>query len=657
MTYFSIFACLLTVSGFINTLRVAQLYTTYRVFLTALLLLSGYGALAQNNREVDSLTAELQKFEEKKAMMGSRFPAEMDTVKAVLLSDLSIATYRINPDAAMEYADRQWKVSKNIDYIWGMANALEMKGTVYEYKRDYDNALNYFMRSLQLYNGINNKLNALDVVNSIGILYAKKGVYTASLTYLLKALDMAKANNDMRGFISSYNNIGLIFTEQNKPDEALKYYLKCLKLQLKDNYGFGISYTYLNIGEIYRRKKQLDSALQYFTLGLESARRETDDVSVANNLSNIGSLYVDMGEYAKATEFHEKALAIRQKIEDGFGLFASYNAFSTIFHKTGNYNEALRYATLALSHIKDSGEKNMHAETYRQLSAINASMGNYKAAYDNQLLYKTYNDSIFNQENERKLTEQKMNFEFKNIQQEKDRAAKEALTAQKNIRNYTVAGLTAFAAFIIFLLLRRHRRSKAKKQREYDRGIDMLQEEITHKDLEAQAIKVEYENIQLKNDLITLEKEKEQKEKEKLLEKLDFNRRELASTTLYLFQKNQMLSELKTEIDSIKQVTASTPQFENILASIQQNLYLDADWDKFKQHFEQVHPDFFKELNEKHPGLTAYEVRLYAYLHMQLSTKEIAGLLNITPASVIKAKVRLNKKLNKNSNDKPDAEV
>jgi len=51
-------------------------------------------------------------------------------------------------------------------------------------------------------------------------------------------------------------------------------------------------------------------------------------------------------------------------------------------------------------------------------------------------------------------------------------------------------------------------------------------------------------------------------------------------------------------------------------------------------------------LQQNHPSLTAYEMRLYAYLFMKMSTKEIAGLLNITPASVTTAKMRLNKKLN-----------
>jgi hypothetical protein len=180
-----------------------------------------------------------------------------------------------------------------------------------------------------------------------------------------------------------------------------------------------------------------------------------------------------------------------------------------------------------------------------------------------------------------------------------------------------------------------------------------LKEKLTVKELEAQALKIEKENIQLKNDLNAIEKEHERAEKEKLQEKLDFNRRELTSATLYLSKKNEFVTNIKAEIDSLPRGSLTAEQLSRINAVLQDNHYLDADWEKFRLHFEQVHPDFFKELSIKYPGLTNYEVRLHAYLFLKLSTKEIASLLNIAPASVHKAKMRLNKKLNSTAEETP----
>jgi DNA-binding NarL/FixJ family response regulator len=85
--------------------------------------------------------------------------------------------------------------------------------------------------------------------------------------------------------------------------------------------------------------------------------------------------------------------------------------------------------------------------------------------------------------------------------------------------------------------------------------------------------------------------------------------------------------------------------FKNIQSSLKDGAYLDDEWDKFKLHFEQVHPSFFTDLRSAHPTLTKHELRLYAYFHINMSTKEIAALLNIAPASVRQAKARLNKKM------------
>ncbi|MFN0201687.1 MAG: 7TM diverse intracellular signaling domain-containing protein [Bacteroidia bacterium] len=185
--------------------------------------------------------------------------------------------------------------------------------------------------------------------------------------------------------------------------------------------------------------------------------------------------------------------------------------------------------------------------------------------------------------------------------------------------------------------------------------IHLLKEELNEKKREAQNLQNEKEQLELQSKLIELENEyihaemqvaKEQTEK--LQEKLAFNQRELASITLHIHQKNELLANLQKQIEKLPKTPVHEASLKLIQSTIQNNMYLEADWEKFRLHFEQVHPDFFKNLTEKHPNLTAHEIRLSAYLHLNLSTKEIASLLNIAPASVLTAKMRLNKKLNNN---------
>jgi hypothetical protein len=142
--------------------------------------------------------------------------------------------------------------------------------------------------------------------------------------------------------------------------------------------------------------------------------------------------------------------------------------------------------------------------------------------------------------------------------------------------------------------------------------------------------------------------EQERSENEKLSEKLEYNQRELASSAIFAFQKNKLLADLKHNIEqlSVTKPEASTQAIKKIKSTIQSNMLLDEDWKKFKLHFEQVHPGFFGDIRMNYPNLTQNEIRLSAYLKINLSVKEIAALMNIDPESVRKAKTRLNKKIN-----------
>jgi hypothetical protein len=155
--------------------------------------------------------------------------------------------------------------------------------------------------------------------------------------------------------------------------------------------------------------------------------------------------------------------------------------------------------------------------------------------------------------------------------------------------------------------------------------------------------------IEQENDLITSAIQQEKDRNELLQQKLEVNQRELVSNSLYIHQKNKLLADLKGQLHDIDHLYPHVkhPGLKSIKSSLKDGQHLDAEWDKFKLHFEQVHPDFFKDIRALHPSLTNNELRLYAYFHINLSTKEIAALLSIEPASVRQAKARLNKKMSR----------
>jgi len=184
--------------------------------------------------------------------------------------------------------------------------------------------------------------------------------------------------------------------------------------------------------------------------------------------------------------------------------------------------------------------------------------------------------------------------------------------------------------------------------------IKIVNEELNEKRVEAikmeSQIKIsEYQHLlidrQKKEALSIIETEKNRNNM--LTEELQVNQREMIGNNMYIHQKNILLSDLAKQVKDINRLhpDLKSEALHNIQSSLRDDHYLEAQWDKFKFRFEQVHPLLFDNLKAKYSNLTQNDLRLYAYMHINLSTKEIAMLLHIEPSSVKKAKFRLNKKM------------
>ncbi len=139
-----------------------------------------------------------------------------------------------------------------------------------------------------------------------------------------------------------------------------------------------------------------------------------------------------------------------------------------------------------------------------------------------------------------------------------------------------------------------------------------------------------------------------QLEKEKFQLQIQSKNQELASNTMHLVQKSEMLRKIKEDIQKIAKAVTDTPlkkQLEKITRNITTDERLDGDWEQFAKHFDQVHSQFLQKISTQYPQLTVKDHRLCAYLKMNLSSKEMASLMNISVRSVEVARYRLRKKL------------
>jgi len=196
---------------------------------------------------------------------------------------------------------------------------------------------------------------------------------------------------------------------------------------------------------------------------------------------------------------------------------------------------------------------------------------------------------------------------------------------------YGFALYTFIFLVIIYIFYALHKRKIDKEQKLLQIKYEKEQEEmLKEKTLENDRKIVELKNEALKNEV-------------KLKSK------QLANSAMALVKKNETLMELKNELVQHKNGFDNYYSYKNLLKKVDNSIAHKDEWKIFEHNFNQVHEEFFNQLKKQFPELTPKDLKLCAYIRMNLSTKEIAPLLNISVRGVETHRYRLKSKLNLNN--------
>ncbi len=185
----------------------------------------------------------------------------------------------------------------------------------------------------------------------------------------------------------------------------------------------------------------------------------------------------------------------------------------------------------------------------------------------------------------------------------------------------TLIGL--YVVVFLLLLLLTHNIYKRYYRKQRERLMQKSKRELELKELENQQQLMRFNNENLRQDI-------------------ESKNRELGLSTMNLIKKNEFLNNLKKELKSISD---NDNKIKSVIRIIDKNLNDKDDWNLFEEAFNNADKDFIKKIKTLHPTLTSNDLRLCAYLRLNLSSKEIAPLLNISSRSVEVKRYRLRKKI------------
>jgi len=195
---------------------------------------------------------------------------------------------------------------------------------------------------------------------------------------------------------------------------------------------------------------------------------------------------------------------------------------------------------------------------------------------------------------------------------------------------YTIILIMIFAGNILY----------QKKRIEKARANELQKHE---KEMSSQVILFREQALIQEKEIVNLRNET-------LVNEMNHKNRELANSTLNLLHKNKILTSLKLQLSDLIQKSAGNTdhkhEISNLVRKINKELTNEKHQEAFDSYFDEVHQNFIKRLKEVHPELSPKDLRLCAYLRMNLSTKEISPLMNISVRVVEISRYRLRKKLN-----------
>ena len=426
-----------------------------------ILLLFCQGIIAQpkaGKERIDSLLSELPK-------------AKEDTNKYLLLYSISRGCIETGKSQeAIQYGEQALTLATSLHKQNGVKNAHYLIGVGYFGLNEYTKALEHINFVLKSNEESKNKEGISMCNMMIGNIYSHQSNYPKALEYFMKALKIGEERKNAYMLAQDYGSIGQIYSYMKANDKAIEYMLKSVRYAEQIGDKMALSNTYNNLAEIYYNQDKKDIALEYFFKSLKLHIEIGDLPDVATNYNNIGLIYQDKKEYAKGLDFYNKSYEIARQLDDKSRSALCLGNMSLLSILLKNYKLAKVEALKAIGFAKDIGDVDNMRLGYEHLADAEFGLGEYKEAYNSQVLCKKMTDSIFNIENSKQLSDIKTKYEVDKKATELNAAnkIKEAIQYaqikhQKQQKNYFIAGFfisLVFAGFIFRSLRTRNKQNK-----------------------------------------------------------------------------------------------------------------------------------------------------------------------------------------------------
>jgi tetratricopeptide (TPR) repeat protein/DNA-binding CsgD family transcriptional regulator len=478
--------------------------------------------------------------------------------------------------------------------------------SILEYEKgNYSKALQLLDANIVLYGSV--------IIDSVRLgasyqtkaqVYSRMGDYRIAMTNALKAVQILEKTNNQLRLADCYNQLAATEAYLNHFQACIDHNQKALTIYLEHNDKLFASQALNDMGNASFYLKNYDQAVDNLNRSLALSREIRSENLQATSLTNLGKTYAARKEFKLAYRELQESLRLLEKNQSSFKIVETLNELGRVSTRTGALNQAIIFFNRSVALADSLGAKNALQNAYEGRSQALEAKGDFRNALRDHQQFVTLHDSIFNATKSQQIEELRTIYDTEKKEQEIALQKKEIdlleekarLTQlQKSLLGSGMGSLLLILGFAIYSYRQRTKRHIL--------------------------------------------------EKEKLDAELTYKKKELTSHALNLARKNQTLEDLKQRAQALKEKDQGAQGYQQLIRTINADLQDDKIWENFARQFEAVHPGFNATIAQKYQEITPNELRMMALVKMNLSTKEIASLLNISIPGVKKARQRLRKKM------------
>lgn len=480
--------------------------------------------------------------------------------------------------------------------------------------------------------------------------------YRRSSALLFRARSEAEKSADYEQLFWVYTNLGINQAELLNYADALQHFSKAYQIAIDHLDNRKVLSIRNNIAGLYMMNHENAKALAEYMGIYNDVKGKKDSVFIGGCALNIATLQLSEGKYAKALPYiveaermlghniENKATLTELRVDYLLGIHQPSIAYNLVQQVMVKYNALAPLPEMQLLHARTAQaigrvdeavvagqgvlrarnvNLSMKREVFTLLSALYTQQGNYPKALacKDSVVWAT--DSLAS------VTGQKL-FEARQIQFDIWQKQQEIDNYQSRHRLELALTLTAIVACCILVWAlwvqkrnnrQQHRLSALELEREQERR-EALQARLTAEQVAMEA---------------------EQAASHRTIEQRS---RELMSKALQAANRSDALRELLHALDdNVVLHQVDDPVLKRTIANLRHQLDSSVEWKDFTTYFEQANATFIQSLKRNHPTLTANEIRYLSLVYINLSPKEIALLLNITPESCKKKKQQVARKM------------